>query len=121
MIGKGIALGLNKDTTNAEEIYTALKTVLTNSSYTKNVQRLSNLVRDVDKSGLERATFLIEYLMRHNGAPHLKLSSRNLNFFQYYSLDIIFVITLLFYVFGKLCRKLLFCKRKKISKHIKKD
>jgi len=108
---KGIAVGIEKESINADEIHSALETVLQNSSFKENVKNLSNLVRDVEKSGLDRAVFLLEYLMRHDGAAHLKLSSRNLNFLQYYSLDIFIVIALVFYVSRKMLW-FVFCKCK---------
>ncbi len=44
-----------------------------------------------------------EYVLRHKGAPHLRSAARDLNFFQYYLLDvalaIILVILVTFYLF----------------------
>ena len=96
MKDKGIAVGLNKENATSEEIYNALHEVLHNSKYRTNIKRLSVLMRDVKETPLERVTQFLEYLMRHNGAEHLKLSSRHLNSFQYFSIDtILFLVSLL--------------------------
>ncbi|CAG7838360.1 unnamed protein product [Allacma fusca] len=95
MKDKGIAVGFHKENTTAEEIYAALKEVIDNPKYKHNIQRLSHLMRDVKESPLERATELLEYIMRHHGAEHLKLSSRHLNFFQYFCIDTILFLLLL--------------------------
>jgi hypothetical protein len=84
---KGIALGFNKDNTTAEEIYQTLREVLTNPRYKENIMKLSYLMRDVNETPLERVIQFLEFLIRHKGAEHLKLSSRNLNFIQYFSID----------------------------------
>lgn len=92
----GIALGLDKETATADEIHHQLQRVLYEPQFEKNVRKLSLLMRDVREPPLERAIDLIHYLIRHKGAPHLKLASRNLNFVQYFSLDaILFLILLL--------------------------
>lgn len=86
---KGIAVGFNKDTATADEIYELISEVLTNTTYRDNVQKLSHLMRDVTEAPLDRVINFVEYIMRHKGAEHLKLSSRHLSYIQYFSLDII--------------------------------
>ncbi len=86
---KGIAVGFDKDTATADEIYELISEVLTNSTYKSNIENLSHLMRDVSEPPLDRVLNFIEYIMRHKGAEHLKLSSRHLTFIQYFSLDVI--------------------------------
>lgn len=38
---------------------------------------------------LDRAVFWIEYVLRHQGAVHLRSAARDLNYLQYFSLDVI--------------------------------
>ncbi|CAL8116567.1 unnamed protein product [Orchesella dallaii] len=86
---KGIAVGINKDTATADEIHSLITEVLSNSTYKQNIEKLSLLMRDVPEPPLDRVINFIEYIIRHKGAEHLKLSSRHLSFSQYFCLDII--------------------------------
>ncbi|KAK9532122.1 hypothetical protein VZT92_009524 [Zoarces viviparus] len=58
-------------------------------SYKSSVRRLSALHRDRPATPLSTAVFWVELVMRYGagGAQHLRLASRNLNWFQYHSLD----------------------------------
>ena len=56
--------------------------------YTDDVENLSTLMK-LEPNPMNEAIKLLEYLSVTKGAEHLKLSSRHLNFFQYYSLDFI--------------------------------
>ena len=95
MKDKGIAVGFDKENTTWQEIHSSLKEVLYNPKYQENIQKLSVLMRDVKETPLDRATEFLEYVMRHRGADHLKLSSRHLNFFQYFCLDTILFLLIL--------------------------
>ncbi|XP_069384372.1 UDP-glucuronosyltransferase 2C1-like isoform X2 [Paralichthys olivaceus] len=67
----------------------ALRTVLYNSSYRENMQRLSRLHRDQPMKPLDRAVFWIEFVMRHKGAPHLQTQANKMSWFVYNSVDVI--------------------------------
>lgn len=67
----------------------ALKTVLNEPCYTKNIERLSKLHKDQPMKPLDQAVFWIEYVIRHKGAPHLKSESNKMSWFVYHSLDVI--------------------------------
>jgi len=45
-------------------------------------------MRDQKERPLDRAVYWIEYVIRHQGAPHLRSSSRYLNLFQRDLIDI---------------------------------
>jgi len=55
-------------------------------------RHLSNLTRDQSETPLDKAVYWSEYLIRHKGAPHLRSPARDLNAFQYHSLDVIGVV-----------------------------
>ncbi|XP_040893486.1 UDP-glucuronosyltransferase 2C1-like [Toxotes jaculatrix] len=67
----------------------ALMTVLYNSSYMENMQRLSRLHRDQPLKPLDQAVFWIEYVIRHKGARHLQTQSNKMSWFVYNSIDVI--------------------------------
>ena len=65
-------------------------------------------MRDQIESPLDRAIYWIEYVIRHEGAPHLRSSSRELSIYQRGLLDVIFflsaVFVLILYLAISLCR-----------------
>ncbi|XP_076047795.1 UDP-glucuronosyltransferase 2B33-like [Oratosquilla oratoria] len=97
MLDKGVAVGIEKGASE-DEIYNAVTEVLSNSKYRENAKKVSLLLRDRTNTPMERATLLVEYIMRTRGADHLKVSSRNLDFIQFFSLDVIAFLLVLFCV-----------------------
>ena len=49
---------------------------------------MSNILRDQIETPLERAVYWTEYVIRHNGAEHLRLESRNLASYQRALVDV---------------------------------
>ncbi|CAG7831929.1 unnamed protein product, partial [Allacma fusca] len=79
----------------------AIQEIIGNPSYRSSVKKLSTLYRDQKQEPVDTAIFWTEYLLRHKGARHLRSAARNLNFFQYHSLDVIgFIIGLLLCIAG---------------------
>ena len=99
IINKGIGLGLNKDTITPEAVYAAVQEVTTDPKYRNNAHKLSIQMRDVREGPLDRAISFLEYLMRHEGAPHLKQPQEKILFMEYFCLDIMIIIFLTSLVF----------------------
>lgn len=59
------------------------------SRYRENVQKLSALHKDRPAEPLDLSVYWTEYVMRHKGAKHLKSAVHDLNWIQYYCLDVI--------------------------------
>ena len=72
------------------KIISEIMTVVVGSyfSYTQSVKAMSKIFRDQPQSPQERGVFWAEYVMRHKGAHHMRSAARQLNFFQYYCLDV---------------------------------
>ena len=74
---------------------------------------VSSYFRDQPETPKERGVFWAEYVMRHKGAHHMRSAARQLNFFQYYCLDVFAIISallgilfaILFYSIRRVCRK----------------
>ncbi len=79
----------------AEEMYDAVVEVRDDSKYRKSVSRLADLMDAEEKSPLERATSLVEFVARTEGADHLKIASRHLSPWQYIFADAILMLLLL--------------------------
>jgi len=56
------------------------------------MKKVSKLLRDQADHPLDRATYWIEYVIRHNGAPHLRTASRKLSLIQKGLLDVTLAI-----------------------------
>jgi glucuronosyltransferase len=65
------------------------------------MKKLSAISKDEPESSLDRAVWWAEYVIRHNGAKHLRSAALDLAWYQYLLLDvaaflfIIFAITVL--------------------------
>ncbi|XP_073489768.1 UDP-glucuronosyltransferase 1A1-like isoform X3 [Aquarana catesbeiana] len=71
-----------------EDLSNALTSVINNSSYKENIQRLSDLHLDRPIHPLDLAVHWVEFVMRHKGAPHLRPAAHDLNWIQYHSIDV---------------------------------
>ncbi|XP_072296565.1 UDP-glucuronosyltransferase 1A1-like, partial [Eucyclogobius newberryi] len=114
---RGAGIVLNIQTITTESLVDGLKEVMNNPKYKENIQKLSAIHTDRPVDPLELSVYWTEYVMKHKGAKHLKSAVHSLNWFQYYSLDVIaflLTVTLVFTImiikglklcFGKLRQK----------------
>ncbi len=56
------------------------------------MKQVSALMRDQIESPMDRAIYWIEYVIRHEGAPHLRSASRKLSLHQRGFMDVILVV-----------------------------
>ncbi|KAJ9581435.1 hypothetical protein L9F63_023367, partial [Diploptera punctata] len=75
LISKGIAVKLDHTTMHKQSILAAVQEILNNSSYQQNMNKLSAIYREHSVSPLERAVFWTEYVIKHQGALHLRPAS----------------------------------------------
>jgi hypothetical protein len=68
--------------------------------FRERAQYYSRVFRDQFTDPLEEAVFWVQYQLRWAKSTHLQTAARNLNFFQYHSLD---VIAALLFAFGISC------------------
>ncbi|KAK9882639.1 hypothetical protein WA026_022508 [Henosepilachna vigintioctopunctata] len=69
--------------------------MLQNHKYKKNIMRRSKILTDKPMTAAESVNYWVEYVIRHQGAPHLKVAALNLSWYQYILLDVIAFITAL--------------------------
>ncbi|XP_045475118.1 UDP-glycosyltransferase UGT4-like isoform X7 [Harmonia axyridis] len=91
---------------NKESLKAALKELLENPIYKKNIDKLSAISKDQPMKGLEKAVWWTEYVLRH-GTQHLRSPSADIPLYQYYFLDVIAVVSVCAYVFYKLMKSLI--------------
>lgn len=81
--------------------------------YKDNIKELSELHKDQPIDPLQLSVYWTEFVMRHKGAKHLRPAVHDLNWIQYYCLDVglfFFTILLLVVVLTVKCLKV--CLRK---------
>uniref|UniRef100_A0A8C0TLJ9 glucuronosyltransferase n=1 Tax=Canis lupus familiaris TaxID=9615 RepID=A0A8C0TLJ9_CANLF len=124
MKAKGAAIRLDFSTMSSADLLDALRMVINDPSYKENAMKLSGIHHDQPIKPLDRAVFWIEYVMRHQGAKHLRPASHDLTWFQYHSLDVIgFLLACVATAIFVTTQCCLFCCRKvaKTGKKIKKE
>ncbi|XP_053608926.1 UDP-glucosyltransferase 2 [Plodia interpunctella] len=90
----GYAKKLDLQHLTSDKLYRAIKEVINEPKYRKEVKYRQILLRDQKETPLERAVYWTEYVIRHKGAYHLQSPAKDLNFFQYYMLDVALLVTL---------------------------
>ncbi|XP_075058960.1 UDP-glucuronosyltransferase 2A1-like isoform X1 [Mixophyes fleayi] len=121
---KGMAVILDINKMQIQDLVDAVNTVINNPTYKENAMRISSIHHDQPIKPLDRAVFWIEFVMRHKGAKHLRPASHDLTWYQYHCLDVVgFLLVCLFTllyitikIFSFCCRK---CRpaKKKQKKH----
>lgn len=106
----------------------ALITILSKTSfcfrYRNNAQRRSKLIHDRPIKPLDLAVYWTEFVIRHKGAPHLRVAGVDLPWYKYLLLDVIsFVILvsttfifIIYFIVRKIC-----CARRKSRDKLKKN
>ncbi|XP_062122128.1 UDP-glycosyltransferase UGT5-like [Drosophila sulfurigaster albostrigata] len=70
----------------------AIKQLLDHPKYWHNAQTLSQRIRDQPMHPLDTAVFWTEYIIRHRGAPYMRVSPSNMKFIDYYCVDKLLMI-----------------------------
>ncbi|XP_055619397.1 UDP-glycosyltransferase UGT5-like [Toxorhynchites rutilus septentrionalis] len=81
-------------------VHRAINTVLSDPSYAKNAQMISQRFRDKPMTPKQTAVYWTEYVIRHKGAPQLASPAMQLSFFQYHLLDVYAVVFLMMIIIG---------------------
>ncbi|KAM8705493.1 hypothetical protein ACLKA7_009880 [Drosophila subpalustris] len=88
----GVAKILNLQSMTPESTTQAIKELIENPMFAHNAKQMSMRLRDQPMNPLETAVWWTEYVLRHKGAPHMRISDQDMSFMQYYSLDIASVL-----------------------------
>ncbi|XP_049305187.1 UDP-glycosyltransferase UGT5 isoform X2 [Bactrocera dorsalis] len=99
---KGFGVAVNFRNFTSTELRDAILEVLNNPKYTERAREISASFHDRPMNPLDTAIYWTEYVLRHKGAPQLRVASRHLNFLQRHSVDtmaVLFGIPLLLAIF----------------------
>jgi glucuronosyltransferase len=75
-----------------EMLLGAINKALNDPSYGDTAKKLSTIYKDQQTQPLDRAVYWVEYVLRHKGALHLRSAARDLNYIQYFSIDVLAVL-----------------------------
>ncbi|KAF5304916.1 hypothetical protein FQR65_LT00800 [Abscondita terminalis] len=89
---KGYAVRVSYSDLSEKTLNSAIEEVINNPKYRNNIQIRSRVFRDEPMKPLDKAVFWVEYVIRHDGAHHLKTSAFKLHWLQQYLIDVIAVI-----------------------------
>ncbi|GJQ66142.1 hypothetical protein Trydic_g4207 [Trypoxylus dichotomus] len=85
----GIGLNVNPYRLRKGQLRRAVLEVAENRKYHETIERTSKILTDDIMTGVERAVWWTEYVIRHKGAYHLRSPSLDLPSYQYLLLDVI--------------------------------
>lgn len=75
-----------------------LNDLLAHTVYKEKAMEISKLFKDNPIPVMEQAMYTIEYVIRHNGAPHLKSAGIERSWFQHMLLDVFLVFLVVFVI-----------------------
>uniref|UniRef100_A0A1I8NDU2 UDP-glucuronosyltransferase n=1 Tax=Musca domestica TaxID=7370 RepID=A0A1I8NDU2_MUSDO len=104
-INAGFALSVRLEDMTRESFKATILELWQNPKYTQAVRRLSKRYRDQPLTPLQKALFWTEYVLRHDGAVHMRNAGQDLSFVAYNNID---VYLLLFLVFVVVCSLLIY-------------
>jgi len=86
---RGLGLVLNYRDMTSEELKDTIFRLLTEKSFDVTAKIQASQFLDQPMSPLETAIWWTHYVLRHKGAPHMRVAGRELDFFTYHSLDVL--------------------------------
>ncbi|KAK9886006.1 hypothetical protein WA026_014792 [Henosepilachna vigintioctopunctata] len=88
----GLGLMLEYSTLTKHIFKETIIEVITNNRYKEKVLEVADLMTDVEMTGIEKAIWWTEYVIRNKGAKHFKYPISNIPFYQRYLLDVFLVV-----------------------------
>ncbi|KAG5317279.1 UD2B7 glucuronosyltransferase, partial [Pseudoatta argentina] len=94
MVSLGVARYLDIVRLTGSELYDAIIEVIDDKGYKDRMLALRALTKDKPYDSLENVIWWIEFVMRHNGAPHLRFNGVDIAWYQQFDLDVIVFLTI---------------------------
>ncbi|KAM4594214.1 2-hydroxyacylsphingosine 1-beta-galactosyltransferase [Fundulus diaphanus] len=89
---KGMGIMLHWKDMTEEDLYVSLSSVINDPRYRKQARLLSNIHKDQPGHPVTRAVYWISYILRHNGANHLRSAVYEVSPYQYFLVDVVFTV-----------------------------
>lgn len=87
-VNSGYALSLSFSELTEEKLVKTINELLNCTNYFENAQKRSKIMHDRIETPQKTIVYWVEYVIRHNGASHLKIAALNLTWYKYFSLDV---------------------------------
>ncbi|XP_023172066.2 UDP-glucuronosyltransferase 2B4-like [Drosophila hydei] len=84
----GFGLGLDHKTMTGTEFVQTIKRLIHEPRFGTTAKLMSARYRDQPMTPQETAIWWTEYVLRHKGAPHMRVAAQDLSFVAYHSLDV---------------------------------
>ncbi|XP_030764390.1 UDP-glucuronosyltransferase 2C1-like isoform X1 [Sitophilus oryzae] len=98
--GYAIKLGYHDDNFTEENFEKYILELLNNPKYRENAQRRSKLFHDRPMKPMDTAVYWVEYVIRNNGARHLRVAGADQAWYEYHLVDVaLFLLASLVVVF----------------------
>lgn len=113
----GIGLNLDFDKLTKERFKEAILEVTQNPEYKWKIREINQLMNDQPMSGLERAVWWTEYVIRHRGAPYFRNRMVDVPWYEYFLVDVIgsllliilLVVSMIYRIIRHIIRRILHC------------
>uniref|UniRef100_A0A2H8TFP8 UDP-glucuronosyltransferase n=1 Tax=Melanaphis sacchari TaxID=742174 RepID=A0A2H8TFP8_9HEMI len=124
LVNAGMAISMDIDYVNKDTFLKAVLEIVNDEKYRKNAKIASERFKDRPMSPADSVVYWTEYVLRHNGAPHLKSQALNLTWYQYFLIDVIstflfiaFIVLFIIYRVSKIICKhfLIFVYKRKVK------
>ncbi|XP_020817880.1 UDP-glucuronosyltransferase [Drosophila serrata] len=86
---QGLGLVLNLKEMTKKEFNSTVLLLLTEKSFGEAAKARAALYRDRPMKPMETAIWWTEYILRHKGATHMRVTGRELDFFTYHNIDVL--------------------------------
>ncbi|XP_050427347.1 UDP-glucosyltransferase 2-like isoform X4 [Adelges cooleyi] len=107
LVDAGMAISLDVMTVTETQIFESINKLINDKKYSYNAKLASKRFKDRPMSPAKSAAYWTEYIVRHNGAPHLKTKAFDLTWYEYYLLDILSLVLVTMSVIGFILYKCL--------------
>ncbi|XP_044262353.1 UDP-glycosyltransferase UGT5-like [Tribolium madens] len=92
IVNLGIGLGVDPATLTEEQLKKSIIEVVENNKYRRRMEEVNKILFDKPMSGLEKAVYWSEYVIRHGGTRHLRSPSADISWFEYLLVDVVFAV-----------------------------
>ncbi|XP_049809467.1 UDP-glucosyltransferase 2-like [Schistocerca nitens] len=89
MVDAGIGIELKFWDVTRDSVPDAIRKLIEDKRFSEKMKQFSAVYREHKEESLPKAIWWIEYVLRHNGAPHLRSAAKDLTWYQYLLLDVI--------------------------------
>lgn len=90
-VEKGAGLFIDYDYLTDQGVTDALNDLTTNATYKENAMKMSKIFNERPMSAMETAVYWTEYVVKFDGARHLRSKSADLVWFEYYLVDCLII------------------------------